>query len=486
LQRENKILFILILGMMMGAIDTTIVLLALPAIVESLHGSLSLAIWVIVIYLLIVSVATTQLGRLGDLFGRSRLFNIGFLVFTVGSALCSFAPSLIFLIGSRAVQAIGGSMLEANSGAIVADTFSRDKRGKAYGFLGMSWTIGAMIGIVLGGILTTFAGWRFIFYINLPIGVIGLILGLIYLKDNEVVKESLDIPGMLLLGAALSLISYGLVDFTGSGLSTFNLSLIVIGIILIPIFLLWETRTSVPIIHVSTFKHGVLRSSILAAFFQSMGYLSIAFLMTLYLQGVRGLDPFVAAMLLLPGYIISSVLAPFMGGMADKYGARIIATIGIALMCITVLVYMTLGPTTPLYMVVFGSLFAGFGGAMFWPANNSAVMAYASSDRHGSTSGLLRTMSNVGTLGSYVLSITAASAFVSRATAFSIFLGTSHIMGGLPSSFLTGLDAAFAISLVILIVAGLFSLTRGKENRSASSWAASTPMPQVSIEEKRQ
>ena len=113
LQRENKILFILILGMMMGAIDTTIVLLALPAIVESLHGSLSLAIWVIVIYLLIVSVATTQLGRLGDLFGRSRLFNIGFLVFTVGSALCSFAPSLIFLIGSRAVQAIGGSMLEA-------------------------------------------------------------------------------------------------------------------------------------------------------------------------------------------------------------------------------------------------------------------------------------------------------------------------------------------------------------------------------------
>jgi len=341
-----------------------------------------------------------------------------------------------------------------------------------------------MVGIVLGGIMTTFVGWRFIFYINLPIGMIGLILGLIYLKDNNVVKESLDIPGMLLLGTALSLISYGLVDFTGIGLSTTNLTLIIIGVILIPVFFLWETRSPAPIIHVSTFKHGVLRSSILAAFLQSMGYLSVAFLMTLYLQGVRGLDPFNAAMLLLPGYILSSVLAPFMGGMADKYGARVIATIGIALMCVTVLVYMTLGATTPLYMVVFGSLFAGFGSAMFWPANNSAVMAYASTDRHGSTSGLLRTMSNIGTLGSYVLSITAASAFVSRATAFSVFLGTSNILGGLPSSFLTGLDAALAVSLVILIVAGLFSLTRGKEDRSASSWAAGVPLAQAGIKKK--
>ena len=374
--------------------------------------------------------------------------------------------------------------MEANSGAIIADTFKRDKRGKAYGFLGMSWTVGAMVGIVLGGIMTTFVGWRFIFYINLPIGMIGLILGLIYLKDNNVVKESLDIPGMLLLGTALSLISYGLVDFTGIGLSTTNLTLIIIGVILIPVFFLWETRSPAPIIHVSTFKHGVLRSSILAAFLQSMGYLSVAFLMTLYLQGVRGLDPFNAAMLLLPGYILSSVLAPFMGGMADKYGARVIATIGIALMCVTVLVYMTLGATTPLYMVVFGSLFAGFGSAMFWPANNSAVMAYASTDRHGSTSGLLRTMSNIGTLGSYVLSITAASAFVSRATAFSVFLGTSNILGGLPSSFLTGLDAALAVSLVILIVAGLFSLTRGKEDRSASSWAAGVPLAQAGIKKK--
>ncbi len=213
----------------MGSIDTTIVLLALPSIAQGLNSNLSLSIWVIVIYLLIVAVATTQLGRLGDLFGRSKLFNLGFAVFTVGSALCALAPSMIFLIFSRVIQAFGGSLLEANSGAIIADTFAPNKRGKAYGFLGMSWTVGAMVGIVLGGVLTTFMGWRFIFYINLPIGIIGLIFGMRYLKDNTLVKEALDLPGMLLLTLALSMISYGLIDYVGIGLSQVNLILITAG-----------------------------------------------------------------------------------------------------------------------------------------------------------------------------------------------------------------------------------------------------------------
>jgi EmrB/QacA subfamily drug resistance transporter len=465
--------------MMMGSIDTTIVLLALPTIAQGLDANLSLSVWVIVVYLLVVAVATTQLGRLGDLFGRSKLFNLGFVVFTVGSALCGFAPNMLFLIFSRVIQAFGGSLLEANSGAIIADTFEPNKRGKAYGYIGMSWTAGAMVGIVLGGILTTFLGWRFIFYINLPIGVIGLIFGMRYLKDKTVAREDMDLAGMALLAIALSLISFGLIDYVGMGTSATNLILITAGIILIPIFLWWESRSAAPIIHIDTFKHKVLRSSLLASFFQSMGYLSIAFLMTLYLQGVRGLSPFDAALLMVPGYVLSSVLAPFMGGLADKYGARIIATIGIGLMCVTVLLYMTLGIATPLYIVVLASLFAGLGSSMFWPANNSAVMANATADRHGSTSGLLRTMANIGTLGSYVLSITAASAFVPRETAFSIFLGTTKLAGGLSPAFLAGLDGAFALSFVILIVAGLFSLTRGKEDRSANAWKKSAMMAPI-------
>jgi EmrB/QacA subfamily drug resistance transporter len=467
MRNENKILIILVLGMIMGALDTTIVLLALPTITQSLNTNLSVSIWVIIIYLLVVAVATTQLGRIGDIFGRSRMFNAGFAIFSVGSILCGFSPDIYSLIASRALQAVGGSLLEANSGAIIADTFEKDKRGRAFGFLGIGWNVGAVLGIVLGGMITTFVGWRFIFYMNVPIGILALIFGLRYLKDNEVVKESLDLTGMVLLAAALGMISYGLVDFAGAGLSATNEVIMVIGALLIPVFVWWESRIEAPLIHLSAFKHRVLRSSILAAFFQSFGYLSVAFVMTLYLQGVRGLNPFNAALFLLPGYLVSCVLSPFMGRYADKYGARTIATLGIALMCITVMIYIALGASTPLYYVVLASLFAGVGASMFWPANNSAVMAHATSDRHGSTSGLLRTMSNVGTLGSYVLALTAASAAVPRQLAFSIFLGTSNISGGLPPSFLAGLHAALFVSLCLLLVAGILSLTRGKEDRAA-------------------
>ncbi|WP_424360018.1 MFS transporter [Methanocella sp. MCL-LM] len=468
MQKENKVLLLLIMGMLMASIDATIVVLALPAITDSLHTNLSLSIWVIVVYLLVVSVATTQFGRLGDLFGRSRLFNLGMAVFTIGSALCGLAPNVLFLIFSRAVQAIGGSMLEANTGAIIADTFEPNRRGRAYGYTGMSWTAGAVIGIVLGGVLTTFLDWRYIFYLNLPIGIIGLIFGMRYLKDRTVVREEMDLPGMVLLAAALSLISFGLIDFVGVGMTTLNLTLIAAGAILIPVFLWWESRSRSPIIHLDTFRHKVLRSSILASFFESTGYLSVAFLLTLYLQGVRGLSPLDTALLTVPGYLLG-VLGPYVGGLADRFGARVIATAGIALMCVTVLIYLTLEVTTPLYVVVLASLFAGVGSAMFYPANNSAVMACATADRHGSTSGLLRTMANIGTLGSYVLSITVASAFVSRETAFSVFMGASRLEGGLSPLFLNGLDAAFGLSFIILVIGGLFSVTRGKENRSTNA-----------------
>jgi EmrB/QacA subfamily drug resistance transporter len=468
MQNENKILVILVLGMIMGALDTTIVLLALPTITQSLHTDLSVSIWVILIYLLIVAVATTQLGRIGDIFGRSRMFNAGFAIFTIGSILCGFSPDVLFLIASRGLQAIGGSLLEANSGAIIADTFDKDKRGRAFGFLGIGWNVGAVLGIVLGGMITTFAGWRFIFYMNVPIGILALIFGLRYLKDSEVVKESIDLTGMILLAAILGLVSYGLVDFAGSGLSAANELIMGTGLLLLPLFLWWESRIEAPLIHLSVFKDRILRSSILAAFFQSFGYLSVAFVMTLYLQGVRALDPFNAALLLLPGYLVSCVLSPFMGRYADRYGARLIATLGIALMCITVIIYISLGAATPLYYLVLASLFAGVGGSMFWPANNSAVMARATADRHGATAGLLRTMTNIGTLGSYVLALTAASAAVPRQLAFSIFLGTSAIAGGLPPSFLAGLHAALFVSLCLLVVAGILSFTRGVEDRAAA------------------
>jgi MFS family permease len=204
--RQKIILSILMLGTLMGALDSTIVILAFPTISSSLHSDMLTAIWIILIYLLVVAVCTTQLGRIGDIYGRSRMFNTGFVIFTLGSLFCGLSPTIKLLIASRIIQALGGAFMQANSGAIVADTFPPNVRGKAFGYISLGWTSGAMLGIVLGGVITTFIGWEYIFFINIPIGIIASILGYIYIRDTVRIKAYLDTIGMLLLSVALALI----------------------------------------------------------------------------------------------------------------------------------------------------------------------------------------------------------------------------------------------------------------------------------------
>lgn len=464
-KHEGLVLSILVLGTLMGALDTTIVLLALPSITEGLNSNLGETIWVILIYLLVIAVTTMQFGRLGDLFGRSRMFNLGFAIFTLGSALCGFAQTNISLVGSRAIQAIGGALMQSTSGAIIADTFEAGRLGRAYGYTSMGWNIGGMLGIVLGGMLTTFIGWRFIFFINVPIGIVALLLGMKYLNDNPKVNARLDLAGMLLLGSALFLLSYGAVDFASMGTSSFNTLLMLAGMIAVAVFIFWESRASSPALDLHAFRNRVLSASIFASFFQSLGFLSVTFLIIMYLQGIRGMDPFTASLLLTPGYVVSSFLSPYMGRLSDRFGARGIATAGIALMCIAILIFMTLTLSSNYYVIILASIITGIGGAMFWPANSSAVMSNAQYEHYGSISGLLRLMTNIGTLGSFVITITAATVAIPRSAAFSVFIGTSKLIGGVSNAFLSGIHSALLACLVILVVAGVLSLARGKEDR---------------------
>jgi MFS family permease len=322
-----------------------------------------------------------------------------------------------------------------------------------------------MIGIVLGGAITTFLGWEYIFFINVPIGIGAVILGIFYLKDVERIKTKIDVAGMVLLAGSLAFISFGAVDFAGQGLTVFNLGLMFVGAIMAPLFLLNEKRSASPMLDLTTFNNRVLRYSILAAFFMSLGYLSVVFLIIMYLQGVRGLSPFDASILLIPGYVVGSFLSPLMGKLSDRYGARIIASTGIVMLGVAILVYLTLGVNSPMYIVLVASAVSGFGTSMFYPANNSAVMASARSGSYGSISGLLRTLQNIGILGSFVMAISVASASIPRSDAFEIFIGTTNLGGGLSREFIAGMDSALWVSLILLVVAGLMSIIRGKEAR---------------------
>ena len=202
--RAGLALAVVMTGVLITAVDTTIVVLALPAIERGLHVALASVVWVVMGYLLVITLLATQVGRLGDMFGRVRMYEAGFLVFILGSALCALAWDEPSIIGFRILQGVGGAFVTANSGAVIADLFPREQRGKAYGYNGVGWSLGAVLGIVLGGAIVTYFSWRWIFWINVPIGLGAVALAVRVLKEKgERQAHRLDLLGMTSLGLGL-------------------------------------------------------------------------------------------------------------------------------------------------------------------------------------------------------------------------------------------------------------------------------------------
>ena len=180
-ERPGLAIVVVMIGVLITAVVTTIVVLALPEIERGLHVALDSVIWVVIGYLLVITLLATQVGRLGDMFGRVRMYEAGFVVFIVGSALCALAWDEASIVVFRVLQGVGGAFVTANSGAVIADLFPREQRGKAYGYNGIGFSLGAVLGILLGGAIVTYVSWRWIFWINVPIGLAGVGLAVLFL-----------------------------------------------------------------------------------------------------------------------------------------------------------------------------------------------------------------------------------------------------------------------------------------------------------------
>ncbi len=460
MEEARAALLVVVIGTLMAAVDSTVMILALPTVGTDLKSPLSVIIWTLLIYFLVSAVLTTQMGRLGDILGRSRFYNVGFVVFTVGSLLCGFSRTDLSLIAFRAVQAVGGAMIVANGGAVISDHYPPERRGTAFGYTTLGWSVGAVLGILVGGVFTTYLEWPFIFFINVPIGIFAIALGYAKLRDKERSQARLDLPGFVLLTGVLSLVSYGAIEVASQGAGLTYVVMIVAGALLLFPFLWWEARAPSPTIDLSYFRDRLMSFSLLSAFLQGIGYLSVVFLLTMYLQGVLGLTPLYAAVLLVPGYVISSLLSPFMGRRSDRLGPRTVATGGLLMMIMGVGLYTLFGlHTNPLWVVPV-SIVTGFGGAMYWPANNSAIMALARRGSYGSISGLRSTLTAMASLMSFVIAITIAAVSVPRYVAFQVFLGTQNLRGGLASSFLDGIRTSLVVSALVLAVAAIVSFSR--------------------------
>jgi EmrB/QacA subfamily drug resistance transporter len=448
-------------GVLIAAVDTTIVVLALPSIERDLHIALASVVWVIIGYLLVITLLATQVGRLGDMFGRVRMYEAGFLLFIAGSALCALAFDEASIIAFRILQGIGGAFLTANSGAIIADLFPPEQRGKAYGFNSVGWSMGAVLGIVLGGAIVTYISWRWIFWINVPIGLGALALALRVLHEQATRRRhALDPAGMLALGLGLFGILWAITRLATTNIDAAIIGYLLGGIAMIALFVTIERRVAEPMVNLSIFRIPMMTPSLLAALFQGLANFAVLFLIIMYLQGPRGLSPIHASLLLVPGYVVGGFIGPFAGRLADRTASFLPATLGLAIQVIALFIYAHLGLHTGLWLVVLASVVNGIGASCFFPANSSAVMKASPPALFGVSSGMLRTFSNVGMVFSYALAILIASSAISRHLAFAIFVGSTSLHGHLASAFTSGLHAAFYASMGLMAVAAVLSATR--------------------------
>ncbi len=341
IKRTNPwvILIVISLGFFMTLLDLTIVNIAIPNMIEKLHASLDDVLWVINAYALVLAVLLITCGRLGDLFGQRTLFFAGVALFTVASAACGLAPSPGFLIGFRAVQGVGAAMLMPQTLAILTMVFPPERRGAAFGIWGAVAGVATIAGPTLGGLLVTAFDWRYIFFINVPIGALVLVLTFILIPDLRTgPRHSFDITGVVLASLALLAICYALVEGQkynwGTITSFISIPLLlVVGFVLLGLFLYLQARRQdgEPLVPFVLFRDRNFSLMNMVSGFIAIGMLGIFLPFSIYLQSVLGFSALKAGLTMAPASVIAMFVAPVAGRMSDRIGGKYILMSGLLL-----------------------------------------------------------------------------------------------------------------------------------------------------------
>ncbi|HET9016159.1 MAG TPA: MFS transporter [Thermomicrobiaceae bacterium] len=470
------------IGALMFAIDSTIVVLALPPMMAGLHASLVSMIWVLMGYSLTSTVALLTFGRLADLFGRVRMYNLGFVVFTVGSALCGIAQSDTQIIVFRIVQGLGGAMLLANSMAIITEAFPASERGRAMGINSVVWAVGSIAGPLVGGVILAGASWRWIFLVNVPIGIAGTVAALLLLRDISERNrgESFDVLGAAFFSLSLVALLIALNQGIALGwTSPLILGLLAAFVVFAAIFYLWNRRVANPVLDFSLFRDRIFSAAVVTATLQSLAMFSVNFLVVYYLEVVQGQTPLAAALALVPLAVMSSVLGPIGGILSDRLGARKPVALGLVAQTVGLVVLSQLRVSSSELTVVAGLVVVGIGSGLFWAPSTSATMGAAPKHRLGIASATLATWRNTGMVVSYALSLAVAAAAVPVAAQTQLFLGESvNLSRGVAADFVDGMSAAFHISIAICVVAAVgWWVFAARADQPSSAAVPAEPIP---------
>jgi EmrB/QacA subfamily drug resistance transporter len=386
-------------GTFMSALDTSVVNTVLPVVNQTLHSDIATTEWVVVIYLLFVSSLLPGFGRLGDLRGHKSVYTWGFILFIVSSLLCALSPTIYALIAARAFQSLGASMLSANSPAILTKSFPSSERGRALGLQATMTYLGLIVGPSLGGWMTGLYGWRSVFYINIPVGLIGLILSVRFIPRDtpKVILERFDWSGaMTFMGGLVAFLLALNQGHEWGWTSPAILGLIALAILLLVVFLRLETRSPSPMLDLSLFQSRPFTASIASAIFNYICVYSILFLMPFYLIQGRGLTAAQAGILLTAQPIAMAIVAPLSGILSDRIGARLPSMVGMGMLAVGLYLLSRLDLISTSVDIALSLLVTGLGIGIFISPNSSALLGSAPVNRQGIAAGLLATARNVG------------------------------------------------------------------------------------------
>ena len=401
--REGKwiVLGIVAIGVFMATLDASIVNISLPKISSYFHVPLNGTVeWIIIAYLVVIGSLLLSLGRLSDIFGRKLIWALGLGIFTISSALCGAAPSLTSLVVFRAFQGVGGAMIMAISPAMVTSAFPSNERGQALGLVAAIVAVGTSAGPAIGGVITEAFSWRWIFYINVPIGFVGVTATLKLLREDGRRKgeaQRFDPFGALVLSAGLTCImlamSFG--EEAGWG-SAGILGGFAAALILFFVFIAIEKRVSQPIVDLELFHNRLFCAALASSFLSFLALFAVMFLMPFYLEELLSYPSHKAGLILAAVPLTISVVAPLSGRLSDRLGSRFLSSLGLAIGSLGLLLLSDLTADASVVDIVWRLVIAGFGQALFQAPNNNAIMGSVPFNRLGIASGFLATVRVLG------------------------------------------------------------------------------------------
>ena len=423
--------------------------IALPQMASELSiDAVSLG-WVATAYTLASVIFIVPTGRIADIYGRKKVFILGIIIFTLTSIVLIFANSALMLISLRFVQGLSGAMLLSTSIAMVTSAYSKGERGRALGInVGVVY-LSTSLGPFIGGTLTHYFGWRSIFVVPVIVGLIVIIITIRKIKGDwvEAKGEKFDVAGSLLYSLMLVAIVYGFTHIT----NVIGIIFVTAGVVGLIAFVFWETRTQSPVLDINLFrKNRVFMLSCVATFLNYIAAYSSVFLLSLYLQYIKGFNPQDAGLIMVIQPVVQTICSPFAGKLSDRVPPRIVASVGMACTVIALIIFIFLGEETGMVQIIAGLIMLGLGFAIFVSPNMNAVMGSVEEKLYGVASGATATMRQLGMVFSMGVVM----------ILFTLYIGGVQITPEYYDSFLLSVKTAFTIS-AILCFFGIFASVYG-------------------------